>query len=485
MKRLCLIALLAIALPACPLLSADKSLRLPNIVLILADDLGYGDSRCYNQASRIPTPNIDRLAAQGIRFTDAHTPSSVCTPTRYGLLTGRYCWRGKLKQGVLYGYSPLLIEPGRMTVASLLRLFRYLTACIGKWHLGLGDRAKTDYFEALKPGPNSVGFDYFYGIPASLDMEPYVYVENERVVAAPTARTDGRPLDESKGFWRAGPMAPGFKHEDVLDQLTQKAEQFIRKQAREKPFFLYMPLTAPHMPVLPGKAFRGKSQAGPYGDFVAQVDNTLGRISKALDDAGLTEDTLLIFTSDNGAYWTPQDIQRWKHDANGKLHGQKADIWEGGHRVPFIARWPGKVKPGSTSGEVICLTDIFATAAEIVGASLPDDAAEDSFSFLPVLLGKKLDRPIREATIHHSIDGTFAIRQGPWRLATARGSHGFSTPQNIKAKAGEPEGELYNLERDIEERRNLWQEHPEIVQRLGALLEKYKKEGRSRPRRAS
>jgi arylsulfatase A len=454
----------------------------PNIVIALCDDLGYGDPGCYNKASKVPTPHMDRLAAQGMRFTDAHTPSSLCTPTRYGLLTGRYCWRTSLKRGVLNGTSPALIEPGRVTVASLLKQRGYHTACIGKWHLGLGSDKGPDFEKAVRPGPNTVGFDYFFGIPASLDMPPYVYVENEAVTekASATIAASEDQRKGGKGFWRGGAIAPGFKHAEVLPLTTDKAAAFIRKQSADKPFFLYFALTAPHTPWLPVKEFEGKSGAGPYGDFVAQVDATLGEVMKALDDAKLADNTLLVFTSDNGAHWLPQDIARWQHRANDGLRGQKSDIWDGGHRVPFIVRWPGKVKPASVTSEIICLTDILATTAAIVGADLPADAAEDSFDFSPVLLGKKLDRPVREAVVHHSGDGTFGIRQGPWKLATALGSHGFSQPQDIKPVEGGPQGQLYNLDDDPEEKDNLWLKKPEVVKRLTDLLEKVKADGRSR-----
>jgi arylsulfatase A-like enzyme len=454
----------------------------PNIVVVLADDLGYGDPGCYNKDSRIPTPNIDRLAAQGMRFTDAHTPSSVCTPTRYGLLTGRYCWRTSLKRGVLQGYSPLLIDPGRMTVASLLKQNGYRTAGIGKWHLGLGNDKQTDYSKPLRPGPNSVGFDYFFGIPASLDMPPYVYVENEGVTAAPTARIGDSEMRRKggNGFWRGGAIAPGFTHEGVLPKLTEKATEFIGRQKPKQPFFLYLALNAPHTPWMPTKEFRGKSLVDYYGDFVMQVDATLGSVMKALDERKLADDTLLIFTSDNGAHWLPEDIEKWKHRANGTLRGQKADIWEGGHRVPFIARWPGKIKTGVASAQLVCLTDLLATSAAAIGAKLPADAGEDSFSLLPVLRGEKADTLLREAIVHHSGDGTFAIRQGPWKLALALGSHGFSIPRDIKPKPGEAKGQLYHLGNDPEEKDNLWLKQPEVVNRLTKLLEKYQADGRSR-----
>jgi len=412
---------------------AESVPRPPNIVFVLADDLGYGDLHCYNRASKIPTPNLDRLAAQGMRFTDAHTPSSVCTPTRYGILTGRYCWRTSLKSGVLLGYSPALIEPKRLTVASLLKQRGYVAAGFGKWHLGLGDGAKTDFDKPLRPGPCSVGFDSYFGIPASLDMPPYVFIENEKVTEAPTGRIAESAMRRhgGGGFWRAGAIAPHFEHVDVLPAITERAAGFVRKQSADKPFFLYFALTAPHTPWMPREEFRDKSKAGYYGDFVAQVDTSIGYVLKALDEAKLSDNTLLIFTSDNGAHWLPEDIEKWGHRANDGLRGQKADIWDGGHRVPFLVRWPGHVQAGTTSKELICLTDFLATTAAVIGAKLPADAAEDSFSILPALRGDKLDRPIREAIVHHSGDGTFGIRQGPWKLAMARGSHGFSNPRNI------------------------------------------------------
>lgn len=474
-------ALFALTLLAGEAVQAADNPSRPNIVLVLADDLGYGDPTCYNKESRIPTPNIDRLASQGMRFTDAHTPSAVCTPTRYGILTGRYCWRTSLKRGVLNGYSPALIEPGRMTVASLLKQHGYRTAGIGKWHLGLGNAKRTDYAQPLRPGPNAAGFDYYFGIPASLDMPPYVFIENETVTEAPSKQigNSGMRRKGGEGFWRAGAIAPGFRHADVLPRLREKAVDFLQKQSADKPFFLYLPLNAPHTPWLPDKSFSGKSGAGFYGDYVAQVDAVLGRVLQTLADRKLSDKTLVIFTSDNGAHWLPDDIEKFKHRANDGLRGQKADIWDGGHRVPFIVRWPGKVKPGSTSNELICLTDILATAADILQTPLPADAGEDSFSILPVLLGKS-DRPAREAVVHHSGDGTFGIRQGQWKLAMALGSHGFSTPHDIKPKEGEARGQLYDLSADPQEKNNLWLARPEIVKRLTALLEKYKSDGRSR-----
>lgn len=465
----------------CAVLSLSAQPTRPNIVLILADDMGWGDPGCYNPQSKIPTPNIDQLAAQGVRFTDAHSPSAVCTPTRYGLLTGRYAWRTSLKSGVLQGYDPLLIEPGRMTLASLLKSQGYRTGAIGKWHLGFGTAKPVDYTRHLRPGPTTVGFEYFFGIPASLDFPPYLYVENDRVTALPgvTMAESKHQREGGKGYWRAGAAAPGFQHEAVLETLTDKAVNFLRQQNKAKPFFLYFALTAPHTPWLPSSQFQGKSQAGPYGDFVVQTDAMIGRVLQALANLQLADNTLVIFTSDNGAHWLPSEITQYNHHANGRRRGQKADIWEGGHRVPFIARWPGQIKPNSVSPELICLTDLLATTAAIVRAKLPTDAGEDSADISPALLGKPLTKPLREALVHHSIDGTFALRQGPWKLALGLGSHGFSEPKDSKANVGEARGQLYYLPDDPEEQRNLWLQNPGIVARLTALLEKYQRNGRS------
>ena len=477
---------LALVGTAALLLAQESDGRRPSIVVILADDLGSGDPGSYNKASKIPTPNIDRLAAEGMRFTNAHSPSAVCTPTRYGLLTGRYAWRTRLKNGVLRGFSPCLVDVGRLTVASLLKKHGYSTACVGKWHLGLGNARKTDYSAPLRPGPNDLGFDYFYGIPASLDMEPYLYVENSRSVEEPT-RTVGASRHRRQnggGFWRAGPVAPGFRHIDVLPTITRKAVGFIDRHAKEspgKPFFLYFPLTAPHTPWLPTKEFRGKSGAGYYGDFTAQVDACVGEVLRALDRGKLSASTLVMFTSDNGSHWPPGDIEKWGHAANLHLRGQKADIWEGGHRVPFLARWPGKIAPGSTSDQILCLTDIVATVAELLGAPLPDDAGEDSYSFLPALLGQKSRRELRDAVVHHSSRGVFAIRQGAWKLILGRGSGGFSRPHTIQPEPGEPPGQLYHLADDLAETSNLYLQRPEVVAQLRSLLETYRRQGRSRP----
>lgn len=462
--------------------TAAAEVQKPNIIYILADDLGWGDLECYNPESRIPTPHANRLAAEGMRFLDMHSPSSVCTPTRYGILTGRYCWRSRLKSGVLDGRGSNLIEPGRLTVASLLRGQGYHTAAIGKWHLGFQNQQPVDYTKPLTPGPNDHGFDYFFGIPASLDFEPYLFVENNRAVEPLTARTPGR--NDPRGvFWRGGDISPSFTMEGCLPALASKATGYIRNRGRmRQPFFLYFPLTGPHTPWMPTPEFQGKSKAGIYGDFVMQVDALLGQIMQTLEETGQARNTLLIFTSDNGAHWTPEDKQKFpQHRANAQWRGQKADIHDAGHRIPFLARWPGHIRPGAVSKQLGCLTDFTATAAELTGARLPAAAAEDSYSWLPAALGAKPRTPVREAIVHHSVHGMFGIRRGPWKLCVGRGSGGFTAPQKIVPKPGEPAGELYHLGEDAAETNNLYLQEPARVAELTALLKHYQDSGRSRP----
>ena len=474
----------------------------PNIVFILADDLGSGDLGCYNPDSKTATPAIDELAAEGMMFRDAHTPSSVCSPTRYGVLTGRYAWRSRLKSGVLWGYSRSLIRPERTTVASFLKTQDYATACVGKWHLGFqapdlnapdlppankviagDDPHAVDYSKPLTPGPTTVGFDYFFGIPASLDMDPYVFVENDRPLEQPTetVAASKHRRQEGGGFWRAGPVAPSFQHVDVLPEVAKRATAWIDKQTAEQPFFLYLPLNAPHTPWVPTDEFRGRSAAGYYGDFVMQVDAVVGAVVRALEQGGHAENTLIIVTSDNGSHWPVGDVKKWGHAANLHYRGQKADVWEGGHRVPFIAAWPGHIAPGTVSDETICLTDLLATVAAINDVLLPMDAGEDSFSILPVLLGEKREHPIRDATVHHSVDGTFAIRSGDWKLIPGNlGSGGFTKPRRVEPKPDGPQGQLYNLADDPSEQHNVWAEHPDMVLLLSAELAKIRTTGRSR-----
>jgi arylsulfatase A-like enzyme len=454
----------------------------PNIVYILADDLGWGDLGCYNPDSKIQTPNANRLAAQGVRFTDMHSPSSVCTPTRYGILTGRYCWRSRLKSGVLNGRGSNLIEPGRMTVASMLKNQGYYTGGIGKWHLGFQDQEPVDFDKPLKPGPNDHGFDYYFGIPASLDFEPYLFVENDRVVERATKTTPGR--NEPRGvFWRQGPIAPGFTMEGCLPTLTDKAVGFLKDRAKKpgQPFFLYFPLTGPHTPWVPLKQFAGKSGAGLYGDFVMQVDDVLGQIMRTLDELNMADNTLLVFTSDNGAHWTPDDRAKYPHRANAHWRGQKADVWDAGHRIPFLARWPGRFKTGTATTQLGCLTDLMSTVSELTASAMPADAGEDSFSWLSAALGTTPRQPMREAVVHHSSQGLFSIRRGEWKLCMGLGSGGFSDPRTAKPGPGEDPGQLYNIAADASETSNVYDRNPAVVASLTSLLDKYKADGRSRP----
>ncbi|MCU0227979.1 MAG: arylsulfatase [Bryobacterales bacterium] len=462
--------------------SAAQAAGRPNIIYILADDLGWGDLQCYNSHSAIPTPHANRMAAEGARFVDMHSPSAVCTPTRYGVLTGRYAWRTRLKSGVLWGYSPNLIEPERLTVPRLLRQAGYHTMGIGKWHLGLGLADPVDYSQPLRPGPLDHGFDGYFGIPASLDMPPYVYIDGSRLVEAPTALTAGS--NQPRGvFWRAGASAPSFDVHHVHQTFTRKAVEYIHQRASpesgRQPFFLYLPLAAPHTPWLPGKEFQGRSQAGDYGDFVAHVDDTLGQVMAALRESGQDANTLVILTSDNGADWKIADKERYAHQANAAWKGEKADIWEGGHRVPFLARWPGSIPAGSVRRDLGCLTDLLATVAALVGAPLPRDAGEDSFNLLSALLGKA-STPARQHIVHHSMNGMFAIREGDWKLALGLGSGGFTLPVTVPAAPDGPQGQLFNLKDDPAELHNLYQRHPDVVARLTALLRQQQRQGYSR-----
>ena len=478
-------------------LAADAG-RPPNVVVILADDLGYGDVKCLNPEGKIATPHIDRLAAEGMVFTDAHSGSSVCTPTRYGILTGRYCWRSRLKSGVLGGYSRPLVEPGRLTIAQLARRHGYATGCVGKWHLGMDmpladggvadDRGNfvngyakawdVDYSGKISGGPNALGFDYYYGISASLDMSPYVFIENDRFTAVPTKK---------KKIVRFGPAADDFEAVNVLPTLTEKAVGFVREHAAasrdQTPFFLYFPLSAPHAPIEPTDPWRGKSGINDYADFVMQVDDTVGRMLDVLKAEGLTDNTLVILISDNGCSPVAdfKTLEAHGHHPSYVFRGTKADIYDGGHHIPFIARWPGKVKAASRSDQIICLTDLMATFAEIVDEKLRDDAGEDSVSILPSLFGEE-DSPLREAVVHHSINGSFSIRQANWKLELCRDSGGWSAPKpGSKEAASLPEVQLYDLTADVGEQKNVANGHPEIVERLTQLLEKYVADGRSTP----
>ncbi|MCA8975887.1 MAG: sulfatase-like hydrolase/transferase [Planctomycetes bacterium] len=459
----------------------------PNIVYVLADDMGCGDVSCLNPDAAWTTPNIDRLAGEGMSFTDAHSGSAVCTPTRYGILTGRYAWRSRLAKGVLGGDSAHLIDPDRMTVASLLHGHGYHCACFGKWHLGwdfarrADDPKAIDYAAPVTHGPLANGFDHYYCHCGSLDMAPYVYVEDDRITAAPDRTTKN---DDFQGFWREGATGADFEHGAVLQNFAGRAVDYVRERARTgQPFFLYLALPAPHTPILPSAGFRGLSKTNPYGDYVLEVDAVVGALMAAVETAGIGEQTLFVVTADNGC--SPRakfdELATFGHHPSGPFRGHKADIFEGGHRVPFVVRWPGHVGAGQRSDQTICLTDLMATCAEVIGVPLPAGAGEDSISLMPALCGTA-SAPLREATVHHSINGSFAIRQGRWKLAFCPGSGGWSEPVPAAARRQRlPLLQLFDLEADPAERDNRAAEQPEVVSRLTALLERYVVDGRSTP----
>jgi arylsulfatase A-like enzyme len=477
------------------LMTADLPPSTPNIVYILADDMGFGDLRANNPVSKIPTPNLDRLAAGGMNFTDAHAPSSVCTPSRYAILTGRYCWRSPLKRGVLWPGDPPLIESDRMTVASFLQTADYETAAIGKWHLGLGwesrdgrpvndgltlgknageARAKAlqrvDYDRRFS-GPTDVGFDSFFGFDAP-NFPPYTWFQDDRVVEVPTEfRAHDKPNECGPG-----PAVPGWNLQNNMPVLAQKTEEFLLRK-RDKPFFLYLALPSPHTPIVPNEEFHGKSDAGAYGDYVVETDAFVGRVLQALEKAGLEKKTLVIFTSDNGPEHFAYDrLKEFGHASAGSLRGVKRDTWEGGHRVPFLARWPEVIPPGSVCDQLISLADLLPTAAAIVGKPLDAGAAEDGVSILPLMKGQ-MDTPVRHYAIHHGMSGTFAIRSGDWVYIEAPGgSDSDREPEWVRRERGY-EGssggaQLYQLRKEPGQPRNLIMESPEVAARLSELLAK-------------
>ena len=472
----------AVLLFAFPAFAVERSATgRPNIVYILTDDLGYGDVHALDpERGKIATPHMDQLIKQGMAFTDAHTSSSVCTPTRYGILTGRYNWRTRLQSRVLRGFDRPLIDADRLTVAGVLKQQGYTTACIGKWHLGLGLPTTTEKSSADKTGKNvdwsgqitggpvELGFDYYYGISASLDMPPYIYIENDRFVGAATA---------TKAFPRKGPAHPDFEAVDVLPEIGRKTVEFIKQQQADKPFFAYVPFTSPHSPILPSKEWQGKSKLGKYGDFVMQTDAVVGQIVAALDAAGLGENTIVIVTSDNGCsrkQAKADELKKMGHYPSAQFRGYKSDLWDGGHRVPFIVRWPAQVAAGTTSDQLVCLTDLMATCAELTGATVPENAGEDSVSFVAALDGKPI-QSTRQGVIHHSINGHFSYRQDKWKLLLSTGSGGWSNGKT----SGKTAGQLYDMDTDPGETTNLYTSQPEVVAGLLAQLESDVRRGRS------
>ncbi len=485
--------------------------RPPNIVIILSDDVGYGDLGCYG-ATAVKTPHLDKLAAEGLRFTDAHTPSVMCTPTRYSMLTGEYAFRHPpVAHGVLSGVAPLSIRPGRTTLPSLLKEAGYATGVVGKWHLGLGE-GETDYNGEIRPGPLDIGFDSFFGYPATNDRVPCVYISDRRVVGLdpkdpirvsygkkigddPTGKerpdllklhpTEGHDGTIVNGISRIGFMSGGktarWIDEEMADVLTRKAVAFIETN-KDRPFFLYFATADVHVPRTPHPRWVGTSAHGTRGDVLHELDGSAGEVVAAIDRLGLAKDTLLLFTSDNGGivgdgYNDGSGTDKSGHRCNGALRGHKGLIYEGGHRVPFIVRWPGRVKPG-VSAELVSLIDFPASFAALAGRKLPDDAAPDSFNVLSALLGEGPSS--RDHLVSHAGSGAFAIRKGPWKLIPADGpdpKHDAGDPPLPAKQAG---GRLFNLADDLGESNNLADRNPDRVKELAELLRRIREAGRSR-----
>ncbi len=486
----------------------------PNIVVILADDLGYGDLGCYNPQSKIPTPHLDALAKEGMRLTDAHAAAAICTPSRYGLLTGRYPWRphgsggspgAKAPAGVtnVAPWGPPVFGADRLTVPGFLRSRGYTTACIGKWHLGWewptrdgqpprtgpDNRSNVDFGRPIGGGPTTRGFDTYFGTDVP-NYPPYCFIENDRTLGIPDVPT-------STEFETPGPKLAGWSQSEILPELTRRAVRYVEEAAgRGRPFFLYFPLTSPHHPVVPTAEFRGRSQAGDYGDFVVQTDWSVGQVLAAVDRAGVARDTLLIFTSDNGPEITRLNnlgtknvmpvgaydrVRQYGHASMGPWRGIKYEAWEGGHRVPFLARWPGRIPAGTTSTELLCLTDLLATCAAIVGGALPRNAGEDSFDALPLLLGGKSRR---DAVVTKSAGAALAVRRGPWVWidAPAGSRQEPAWWRELRGyKADSHPGQLYDLSHDPSQRHNQFATKPEIVQELRAFVRQLEQEGRHAP----
>ncbi|MFN4000265.1 sulfatase family protein [Algoriphagus sp.] len=484
--------------------------KAPNIIIIFADDMGYGDVSGLNSNSRIQTPNLDKLVREGMSFTNAHSSASVCTPSRYGLLTGKYGFRTKSAAYGIGGFDQAVIDLERETLPSILKKSGYSTAIIGKWHLGLEWQTKdglpasldrttgysnVDYTKPVKSGPNSIGFDYSFIHPASLDIPPYVFLRNHQVIdpevvlttsiypvkkentqyAWDKKHTDSLAVYWEKGvWWRQGEMSKSFRVESCQSTIVSEGIDFIERQAEgnfQQPFFLYLPLTGPHTPWIPTEKFKGKSEVGLYGDFVLEIDDIVAQIKATLIKNKIDENTLLIFASDNGAYWPEEEINLYNHDSNSGTRGQKGDVWDGGHRIPLIISWPGSIKGNVQYHHLLSLTDVFATLAELTGTQLPENQGSDSESFLHVLRGD-LEKPHRNSMVHHSSGNLYAIRSEGWKYIEGLGSGGFTDPAHITPQSGGPTGQLYRIDSDPEEQENLFLSYPEKVVELSELLKK-------------
>jgi len=493
-------AALARTLPG--LARSESGGKLPNILIMYADDMGYGDLAIQNPESKIPTPNLDRLAGEGIRFTDAHSSSGVCTPSRYALLTGRYHWRKF--HGIVNAFGASVFDPQRLTLPEMLRQKGYRTACIGKWHLGWNWDAirkseatggkqglNPDDFDWSKPipdGPLAHGFDYYFGDDVP-NFPPYTWIENDRVLIRPSEPYKPNPMPtEGAPEGRPGPMAAGWRQDQVMPRLTEKVVEWIGKQkGNAQPFFLYFPWTSPHAPIVPAKEFQGKTKAGGDGDYVFQSDWSAGQVLDALDKNGLRDNTLVIFTTDNGPERYAYDrVRNSQHRSMGPLRGVKRDIWEGGHRIPFVVRWPAVVEPGRVSDALVSQIDLMATLASVVGYDPPPTAAEDSYDILPLLSGKTGDQTIRRSLVHNTQANHYAIRQDDWVLIDAKSGEVTKAPAWFDQENGYEknphDAALYNIRQDIAERKNLVAEYPAKVAEMRALLQRIREQGHSAPR---
>jgi arylsulfatase A-like enzyme len=493
-------------------ISATENHEKPNIVIIYADDMGYGDLACQNPNTKLTTPNLDKLASSGIRFTDGHSSSGICTPSRYALLTGQYHWRRL--HGIVKSFGKPVFKDGEFTLPQMLKEQGYNTACIGKWHLGwdweflsephgeISENKKAIQFylpnevefdKPIKGGPIDRGFDYYFG-DGTINFPPYAFVENDRLVEKPTENLDLRGMETLEGNWefRHGPMVKDWNPFDVLPTITQKAKKWIGNQSNDKPFFLYFALPSPHAPIIPNEEFRGKTEAGAYGDFIYQTDWVAGQVINALNANGLDENTIVIFTADNGPeYYAYNRIKNTGHKSTGELRGLKRDTWEGGHRVPFIISWPGKIKGGQVLDEVVHQVDLTATIAAITGIHLSADVAVDSYNLLPILLNEEYSSPLREATVHNTYKNRYAIRKDKWLLINSYSGEHTKSPDWFNEQFGyeplneEQEGQLFDLSKDLAQKKNLFDQHPEKVEELRTILTKYRQEGRSIPRSPS
>jgi arylsulfatase A len=488
---------------------------LPNVLIIYGDDLGYGDLKCYNPASKIPTPNLDKLASQGMRFTDGHSSSGICTPSRYSILTGRHHWRKF--HGIVNAFGGSVFSPERLTLPEMMKEKGYSTAAIGKWHLGWdwkairkeGVKARTpkkasskkkarsvlgpeafDWGKSIPDGPLAHGFDYYFG-DTVINFPPYCWIENDKVVKAPDTVLETSKWKKIKeGGWecRPGPMASDWDPYENIPETTRKGVAFIKAQAKTNtPFFLYFAYPAPHAPIIPNDRFDGKSKAGPYGDFVYETDDSIGQLLKALEDSGQSDNTLVIFSADNGPEkYAYKRAEKFDHWSSFPLRGLKRDIYEGGHRVPYIVKWPGKVAAGKVSHELVSQIDVMATVAAVVGYKLPKDQAEDSHDLLPLIMGESSKGP-RSTHIHNTRADQFAIRSGDWILLDT--THGYMSGRNAAwenkygyKKDDNKIGQLFNIKEDIGQKNNIIDKYPEKAKELKALMQKIRQQGYSAPR---